>query len=127
MCTCKNPCYSGARRNSFRHIKNWSSNPTANPDLVRSHGHQPAVQHLQLDELGLVVVPVRHVDHQLTLPDISSGISCLQSQIVNFLLLPVQTVSGEVDVSVARVEFELVAVLPVELQFDSIFITDVWV
>ena len=126
-CTCKNPGYSGARRNCFRHIKNWSSNPAANPDLVRGHRDQPAVQDLELDELGLVVVPVRHVDHQLAFSDVSGGICRLQTQIVDLLLLSVKSVRSKVDVSIGRIQLELVTILPVQLQFDTISITYVGV
>ena len=126
-CTCKNPGYSGARRNCFRHIKNWSSNPAANPDLVGRHRDQAAVQDLELDELGLVVVPVRHVDHQLTFSDVSGGICRLQTQIVDLLLLSVKSVRSKVDISIGRIQLELVTVLPVQLQFDTISITDVGV
>ena len=55
--TGEDPGYPGAGRDGLGHVEHGGAHPAAHPHLVLRHLHQPAVQHLQLDELRLVVVP----------------------------------------------------------------------
>ena len=77
--------------------------------------------------LGSDWSPVRHVDDQLTLADVAGRVGRLEAEVVDLLLLAVELVRGEVHVPVGGVQRELVAVLPVQLQLDTVLVAYVGV